>query len=104
MIDNNIDEIKKTEIDSQQMIESIKKEAIDKILSIKNQMKDSEKVAKERLKPRLEKIKKETKQAIADYEKIAGEEQQFALEKLDDIDRGQIDKAVNLVIAHLQGQ
>ncbi|NQU77801.1 hypothetical protein HQ544_03835 [Candidatus Falkowbacteria bacterium] len=98
MTDNNISEIKKAEEEAKKVVEKARVEVENEKGKIRDDIKNSEAVAKEKLQPRMEEIKKETDTAIKDYEKIAGEEQGVVMEKLDDVGGERMEKAASLVI------
>lgn len=94
----NIKQIRQAEAEAKKTVDKARKESEIKIGKTRQRLSDIQKTAEEELKPKLKKIEQETEGAIAEYKKIGEEEQKIVLEKLDEIDKARIEKAVNLVV------
>ena len=101
MPDTNINQIKQAEKEAEKIVEKAQKKVGQNIGSIREQLKNTVSLAEEKTRPVKQRIEKETDKVIKEYEKLADQEQEIALEKLEDIDNGKFKKAADLVINQL---
>lgn len=93
----NIKQIKIAEAEAEKITTKARKETEEKITAAKANLGKIYDLVCKHLEPKLEKIKKETGEAIKEYEKMAEEEQKIILENLEEIDDKRINKAVRLI-------